>query len=147
MVMTILIFDAVGTLSVLQVVFLLQRHTGYFLIQVTSTEYRCQNCEKKPKTLLSRCTSPARWSWCCPGWGSGWTGRRPLTAWPWASPPSSHSPPSPWTPAQTCPRYGAVTRDSKGISQQNCYSEFSSTILSHPELANTAFEPPPHLLA
>ena len=36
-----------------------------------------------------------------------------------------------------------VARDSKGISRQNCYSEFSSTILSHPELANTAFEPPP----
>ena len=34
-------------------------------------------------------------------------------------------------------------RDNKGISQQNCYSEFSSAILSHPELANTAFEPPP----
>ena len=38
------------------------------------------------------------------------------------------------------------SRDSKGISQQNCYSEFSSTILSHPELANIAFEPPIHWL-
>ena len=38
-----------------------------------------------------------------------------------------------------------LVRDSKGISQQNCYSELSSTILSHPELANTAFEPPPPL--
>ena len=27
---------------------------------------------------------------------------------------------------------GKPFRDSKGISQQNCYSEFTSTILSHP---------------
>ena len=52
-------------------------------------------------------------------------------------------PPKLWgSPSHLCD-----CRDSKGISQQNCYSEFSSTILSHPELANTAFEPPPHLLA
>ena len=61
MVMTILIFDAVGTLSVLQVVFLLQRHTGYFLIQVTNTEHRCQNCEKKQLEKLEAAKSAYPW--------------------------------------------------------------------------------------
>ena len=40
-----------------------------------------------------------------------------------------------------------TSRDSKGISQQNCYSEFTSTILGPPELTNTAFGHPPLLLA
>ena len=58
--------ESVGSFSVLQVVFLLQRHTGYFLIQVRSLEV-----PTSLSLIITRSTFPAPSSWSSPGWGFG----------------------------------------------------------------------------